>query len=87
MYYIFAVAGLRQLPLDATLVLLALFLYFVLISGLPGAVVRYRVPIMPLVCISAGLGIAHWRSKTVASVEVTAVTQGELQKPFTVFPR
>ena len=87
MYYIFAIAGLRQAPFDAGFVLVALFFYFVLISGLPGAVVRYRVPIMPLVCICAGIGIAHWRSKKLVSAEVTAAKQGKVQPPFMVFPR
>ena len=62
-YYIFMIIGLRRLSFDTCLVLVSLFLYFVLISGLPGAVVRYRVPIMPLVCMCTGIGIAHWRSK------------------------
>jgi 4-amino-4-deoxy-L-arabinose transferase-like glycosyltransferase len=58
-YYILAVKGLGKLPLDVRVLLISIFVYFVLVSGFPAAVARYRVPVMPLVCICAGIGIAR----------------------------
>lgn len=63
LYYAFALAGLRRLPLDAKFLFVSLVVYFVLVSGIPAAVARFRVPIMPLVCISAGIGAAEWCMK------------------------
>ena len=62
-YYFFAFVGLRRIPFEAAFFFCAIFAYFVLVSGTPGAVARYRVPIMPLVCICAGVAIAGWRSR------------------------
>jgi len=64
-YYALAIAGLRRLPFDMAFAFMTVVLYFVLVSGLPGAVARFRVPMMPLVCISAGVAIAYWKTKKV----------------------
>ncbi|HJX84587.1 MAG TPA: hypothetical protein VJ723_09605, partial [Candidatus Angelobacter sp.] len=53
--------GLRRIPFAVAFFFCAIFSYFVLVSGIPAAVARYRVPIMPLVCICAGVAIAQWR--------------------------
>jgi hypothetical protein len=63
LYYAFAVMGLRRMPFAIAFLFCALFLYFVLVSGYPAAMSRYREPVMPLVCISAGVAIAKWKSK------------------------
>jgi hypothetical protein len=58
-YYILAVRGLGKIPLDVRVLMISIFVYFVLVSGFPAAVARYRAPVMPLVCICAGIGIAR----------------------------
>jgi 4-amino-4-deoxy-L-arabinose transferase-like glycosyltransferase len=63
LYYALALAGVRHMPFEIGLFFCALFLYFVVVSATPAATSRYRVPIMPLVCISAGVAIANWRSR------------------------
>lgn len=62
-YYALAVAGLRRMPVEIRVLFSSLFLYFVLVSGFPAAVARYRVPVMPLVCICAGITLANWKAK------------------------
>lgn len=59
-YYALAMAGLRRMPEGTGIVTVAMFLYFVLASGFPAAVSRYRAPVMPLVCICAGIAVANW---------------------------
>jgi hypothetical protein len=59
-YYGLALAGLRRMPLDLNVFLSWVSLYFVLVSGQPSAVARFRTPIMPLVCIAAGAAVAKW---------------------------
>ncbi|HEY6971464.1 MAG TPA: glycosyltransferase family 39 protein [Candidatus Angelobacter sp.] len=71
-YYGLALVGWRRLPLEAGVFLAMIAFYFVLISGTPAAVPRFRVPIMPLVCICAGVAIASRKAKR-RQVE-TAVT-------------
>lgn len=69
-YYMLALFGLRRLNLSVRITWLALGAYFVMICGMPGAVARYRGPLMPMVCICAGAAIAHYRenrSKTRAA--------------------
>jgi hypothetical protein len=68
-YYALALAGLRRMPLEVGFLFCALFLYFVLVSGFPSAMARYRVPVMPLVCISAGVAVASCRMKRPAMTE------------------
>jgi len=63
LYYVLAVNGLRRMPLEASLLFTSLFLYFVLVSGTPAAVARYRVPVMPLVCIAAASGTRRQRER------------------------
>lgn len=62
LYYVLALAGLRRLPSAVSLLFVTIVLYFVVVSGVPAAVARYRVPFMPIVCICAGIGIACWTS-------------------------
>jgi hypothetical protein len=62
LYYVFALVGLRRLPLEIRILFVSLSLYFVLVSGVAGTA-RFRVPIMPLVCISAAAAIANWKRK------------------------
>jgi 4-amino-4-deoxy-L-arabinose transferase-like glycosyltransferase len=61
--YILAIAGLCLVPRQIRLLFLALTSYFVLVSGIPAATGRYRAPIMPIVCICAGVAIAAWIAK------------------------
>jgi len=63
LYYLFAVVGLRRVPFETGFLFCALFFYFVLVSATPAAMSRYRVPVMPLVCSSAGVAIAAWKNK------------------------
>lgn len=58
LYYLFALIALRHVPLSAAFFLVAVCTYFILASGIPAAQARYRAPIMPLVCVGAGIGIA-----------------------------
>jgi hypothetical protein len=62
LYYGLALLGLRHLPVAVGCFFVSLVLYFLLVSGGPAAVGRFRAPIMPLICISAGVGLAKWRS-------------------------
>jgi len=71
-YYLFALIALRHIPLSAAFFLVAVCTYFILASGIPAAQARYRAPIMPLVCIGAGIGIA---SRTKAELAVAAIQQ------------
>ena len=57
-YYSLTMLGLRALPGSFRLLFLSAALYFILVSGGPIAASRYRLPIMPLVCISAGIAMA-----------------------------
>jgi 4-amino-4-deoxy-L-arabinose transferase-like glycosyltransferase len=60
LYYFLGLVGLRRLPIEVSALLIWLFTYFVLVSGSSAAVARFRMPVMPLVCISAGIAIADW---------------------------
>lgn len=42
----------------AAVLLLAVGAYFVLVSGGPAAENRFRLPIMPIVCLFAGAGLS-----------------------------
>jgi 4-amino-4-deoxy-L-arabinose transferase-like glycosyltransferase len=78
LYYLLALVGLRRMPFEMSFLFCALFLYFVLVSGFPSAMARYRAPVMPLVCISAGVAVANWRMKkpaTTKAAEATAVSE------------
>jgi hypothetical protein len=59
-YYLLAIAGLRRFPFAAILFLVVVVAYFVVVSGFPAAVARYRAPIMPVISICAGTGISNW---------------------------
>ena len=72
-YYAFAAAGFTKLPTEIRCLFAAIILYFVLISGFPGSVARYRVPIMPLLCISAGIAIVSRSKKALAETEAAEV--------------
>jgi 4-amino-4-deoxy-L-arabinose transferase-like glycosyltransferase len=73
-YYSLALSGLRRIPLEVGFLFCMLLLYFVLVSGFPSAMARYRVPVMPLVCICAGVAVANWRSKK-STAHATGVAQ------------
>jgi 4-amino-4-deoxy-L-arabinose transferase-like glycosyltransferase len=60
LYYILALVGLCRIPGQMGALFLALIFYFVLISGGPMSQARFRAPIMPLVCIAAGVAMARW---------------------------
>lgn len=45
-----------------------LILYFIVVSGFPGTAARFRIPIMPLMSIGAGVTIARWRAKRRAQI-------------------
>jgi len=62
-YYWLGLKGLRRMPPPVRALLVSLSLYLVLVSGQPLAVARYRVPIMPLVCIAAGVAITSRQSR------------------------
>ncbi|HMF89068.1 MAG TPA: glycosyltransferase family 39 protein [Candidatus Angelobacter sp.] len=62
-YYGLALAGMRRLPASVRSLFAAVALYYILVSGIPGAVSRWRAPIMPLVCVCAGAAVAQWRVK------------------------
>ncbi len=74
LYYLLALVGLRHTPFEAGFLFCALFLYFVLVSATPAAMSRYRVPVMPLVCISAGVAIAAWKNKKPTITEAVGVS-------------
>jgi 4-amino-4-deoxy-L-arabinose transferase-like glycosyltransferase len=63
LYYGVALAGLRWMSRDVAVVFLLLTLWLLALSGGPAAVPRYRTPMMPLVCIAAGVAVACWRKK------------------------
>lgn len=62
LYYVLALLGVRQLPFAVGCFFASLVLYFVLVSAGPAATARFRGPVMPLVCMSAGVAIANWRA-------------------------
>ena len=65
-YYVLGLIGLRLVSFEVRVVFLSLVLYFILVSGGPGAGARYRMPIMPIVCVCAGVAIANWKHKPAA---------------------
>ena len=90
LYYGLTIAGLRWMTRDFAVALVFLVLAFAACSGGPGALARYRAPMMPLVCVSAGAAIASWRAKKIVksanAASVPAVADGhprELLKPHT----
>lgn len=63
LYYIFALAGLRHIAVNVRLLFVMIVVYFVAISGIPGAISRWRAPFMPIVCICAAVATAKWRAR------------------------
>jgi 4-amino-4-deoxy-L-arabinose transferase-like glycosyltransferase len=61
LYYLFGLRGLFHIPTEPRMLLIWLLLYLILVSGGPAGLARYRLPIMSLVCIAAGAGIAGKR--------------------------
>ena len=59
LYYSLGLAGLRRMPIEVSAFFVSLAMYFILVSGGPIAEARYRLPFMPLICISAGVAIAN----------------------------
>ena len=70
LYYVLALVGLRAFPLAVSCLFVGILLYFVLVSGGPISNGRLRMPVMPLVCLSAGAALArlgdHLRSRNLA---------------------
>lgn len=62
-YYSFGLIGLRWLTVESSALFVFVAAYLVLASGSSLAVARYRMPIMPLVCVTAGAGLARWRTE------------------------
>lgn len=71
-YYGLAIAGLRLMTRDVALPLVFLILAFAACSGGPGALARYRAPMMPLVCVSAGVALAACRTNRMIEVRRAA---------------
>jgi 4-amino-4-deoxy-L-arabinose transferase-like glycosyltransferase len=61
-YYGLALVGVRRLTFDVRSVFLGIALYFTMVSGIPGAVSRWRTPIMPFVCVCAGVAASRWKA-------------------------
>ena len=59
LYYLLAIVGLRAFPTVVTSFFVWTVAYFVLVCGGPIGHGRYRMPIMPLVCLSAGAALAR----------------------------
>ena len=57
-YYFLTLWGFRSLPGNVGLLFFSLALYFIFVSGSPPTESRYRMPVMPLVCISAGIAMS-----------------------------
>jgi hypothetical protein len=77
LYYSLALMGMRRLPGEVAIFFVTLFVYVVLVSGSTTAVARYRMPIMPLICVAAGLAISSWqfrRGKPAEGVGQPAIT-------------
>lgn len=71
-YYALAVLGLSQLRGTVKCLFISLLGYFVVVSGIPSVTGRYRAPIMPFVCILAGIAIAKRLSRHVDGHAVVA---------------
>jgi 4-amino-4-deoxy-L-arabinose transferase-like glycosyltransferase len=57
--YALAARGFARLPWASRCLFGVIIVYLVVASGMPNAVARFRVPIMPLVCIIAGAGLGR----------------------------
>lgn len=62
LYYLLALGGLRHLRLDVRVFFILLFAYLILVSGSSSAVARFRMPIMPLLCIAGAVAVAEWKA-------------------------
>jgi 4-amino-4-deoxy-L-arabinose transferase-like glycosyltransferase len=62
LYYVFSLIGFFYSPTEIKIFFGFVVLYLIFVSGTPSTVARYRSPIMPIVCITAGAGIAHLTS-------------------------
>lgn len=77
-YYLLAALGFRRIAWQPRLFMAIVFAYTVLISGHPGMMARYRVPLMPLVSIAAGIAISAHRQAPLYRSSATAV-HGQMQ--------
>lgn len=68
LYYALGLVGLRYMSLEVRFLFATLCLYVVLVSGHPGVMARYRVPIIPWVVIAAGAAIAYRRTRKTARI-------------------
>jgi len=73
-YATLSIAGLFRMPRDAMVFLVVLVSYLVLASGGPAATGRYRTPVMPFVCVAAGVAIQAWRERKVLKSSNTAAS-------------
>lgn len=64
-YYLLALVGLasRRISFGAKALLVATAIYFVLISGGPASLSRFRHPVMPIVCLFAAAGIVEMSAR------------------------
>jgi 4-amino-4-deoxy-L-arabinose transferase-like glycosyltransferase len=62
LYYVLSLIGFFYSPTSIKIFFGFVVLYLIFVSGTPSTVARYRSPIMPFVCITAGAAIAHLRS-------------------------
>ncbi len=63
-YYFLALIGLRAFPVPVASFFVVTAAYFVLVSGGPVGNGRYRMPIIPLICLSAGAAVARIRGSS-----------------------
>lgn len=80
LYYLLAIWGLFHLPLEPRVLLMWTLLYLILVSGGPAGLARYRVPIMPLVCVSAGIAIQWKKMRWQKAYIHEALPKSELTK-------
>ena len=75
LYYLLALVGLRAFPLGVACFFFWTTAYFVLVCGGPIGHGRYRMPLMPLVCLSAGATLARRTLRSRSPDEVSAATR------------
>src|SRR5579864_544636 len=65
--YVLGFAGLRKLSREMQFLFVASTVYFVLVSGMPGATGRFRAPFMPLLCLCAARALVWFYSRKAGS--------------------
>jgi 4-amino-4-deoxy-L-arabinose transferase-like glycosyltransferase len=67
-YYLAGLYGLRHLRLESAALFVFMCSYLILVAGSSGALARYRMPVMPLLCVSAGAAMANLRKRGEATI-------------------